>query len=71
MITYIIRRLLWGLVVLFLVSLIVFFSVRLLPGDPVLIFVAQQQTGAEHDRGAARQAAGGVRAGQAGPRPVS
>ena len=26
MITYIIRRLLWGLVVLFLVSLIVFFS---------------------------------------------
>ena len=45
MITYIIRRLLQGLVVLFLVSVIVFFSVRLLPGDPVLIFVSQQQTG--------------------------
>ncbi len=40
--TYIIRRLLWGAVVIFLVSLIVFFSVRLLPGDPVLIFVSQQ-----------------------------
>jgi peptide/nickel transport system permease protein len=38
---YIARRLLWGLVVLFLVSVIVFFSVRLLPGDPVLMFVAQ------------------------------
>ena len=40
--TYIIRRLLEGLLVLFLVSLIVFFSLRLLPGDPVLIFVSQQ-----------------------------
>ena len=45
MVTYIIRRLLMGIVVIFLVSLIVFFSVRLLPGDPVLIFVAQQQAG--------------------------
>jgi peptide/nickel transport system permease protein len=45
MVTYIIRRLLWGLVVIFLVSLIVFFSVRLLPGDPVLIFAAQMQSG--------------------------
>ena len=45
MVTYIIRRLLWGLVVLFMVSLIVFFSVRLLPGDPVLIFAAQMQSG--------------------------
>lgn len=45
MTTYIIRRLLWGLVVLFLVSLIVFFSIRLIPGDPVLIYAAQQQSG--------------------------
>lgn len=45
MVTYIIRRLLQGLVVLFLVSLIVFFSVRLLPGDPVLIFAAQMSSG--------------------------
>ncbi len=47
MVTYIVRRLLMGILVIFLMSLIVFFSVRLLPGDPVLIFVAQQQTGAQ------------------------
>jgi peptide/nickel transport system permease protein len=45
MVTYIIRRLLWGLVVLFLVSLIVFFSIRLVPGDPVLIYAAQLSSG--------------------------
>ena len=45
MITYVIRRLLIGILVLFLVSLIVFFSVRLLPGDPVLIYVAGQAGG--------------------------
>jgi peptide/nickel transport system permease protein len=45
MTTYIIRRLIIGLFVLFLVSLIVFFSVRLLPGDPALIYVSQQQGG--------------------------
>ncbi len=42
MTAYIIRRVLWGIVVLFLVSLIVFFSIRLIPGDPVLIYAAQQ-----------------------------
>jgi peptide/nickel transport system permease protein len=42
MVTYIIRRVLMGFVVIFLVSLIVFFSLRLLPGDPVLIYVSQQ-----------------------------
>jgi peptide/nickel transport system permease protein len=41
---YIVRRLLMALVVLFLVTLIVFFVMRLLPGDPLLIFVAQSQT---------------------------
>jgi peptide/nickel transport system permease protein len=45
MTTYIIRRLLMGVLVLFLVSLIVFFSLRLMPGDPVLIYVAGQQGG--------------------------
>lgn len=45
MLTYIVRRLLWGVVVLFLVSLIVFFSIRLVPGDPVLIYAAQMQSG--------------------------
>jgi len=41
MTTYIVRRLLIALVVLILVTLIVFFVMRLLPGDPVLIYVAQ------------------------------
>jgi len=45
MVTYIIRRLLMGAVVVFLMSLIVFFSIRLLPGDPVLIYAAQMQGG--------------------------
>jgi|CZCB01.1.fsa_nt_gi peptide/nickel transport system permease protein len=40
MLTYIARRLLWGIVVLILVSLIVFFTIRLLPGDPLLIYLA-------------------------------
>jgi peptide/nickel transport system permease protein len=41
MTTYIIRRLLQGLLVLFLVTILVFFVIRLLPGDPLIIFVAQ------------------------------
>jgi peptide/nickel transport system permease protein len=45
MTTYIIRRVLWGILVLFLVSLIVFFSLRLIPGDPVLIYAAQMASG--------------------------
>jgi peptide/nickel transport system permease protein len=45
MVTYIIRRLFMGIVVIFIMSLIVFFSIRLLPGDPVLLFAAQQQSG--------------------------
>lgn len=45
MVTYIIRRLLLGIVVIFLMSVIVFFSVRLLPGDPVLIYAAQMAGG--------------------------
>jgi peptide/nickel transport system permease protein len=42
MTTYIIRRLLMALVILFLVTLIVFFAMRLLPGDPLIIFLGQQ-----------------------------
>lgn len=45
MIAYILRRFFWGVVILFLVSLIVFFSIRLVPGDPVLIYAAQQSSG--------------------------
>jgi len=39
---YIIRRLLIGVIVLILVTLIVFFAMRLLPGDPLAIFLGQQ-----------------------------
>ena len=41
MTTYIIRRLLQALIVLLMVTLLVFFVMRLLPGDPLLIYVAQ------------------------------
>jgi peptide/nickel transport system permease protein len=41
MTTYIIRRLLMAVVVLVLVSLIVFFVMRLLPGDPLVIFMGR------------------------------
>jgi peptide/nickel transport system permease protein len=39
MLTYIIRRLLQAILIIFLVSLIVFFTMRLLPGDPILMIV--------------------------------
>ncbi len=42
MTTYIIRRLLLGIIVIVLVTLIVFFAMRLLPGDPLVIFMGQQ-----------------------------
>src|SRR3972149_6266414 len=41
MTTYIIRRLFMALVTLWLVTLIVFFVLRLLPGDPLIIFLGQ------------------------------
>ena len=41
MTTYIIRRLAQAIVVLVMVTLIVFFVMRLLPGDPLLIYLAQ------------------------------
>jgi peptide/nickel transport system permease protein len=43
MTTYIIRRLLMGLVVLVLVSIFIFLVMRLLPGDPLMLYVAQAQ----------------------------
>ncbi len=45
MVTYIIRRILMGILVLILVSLVVFFALRLLPGDPALIYVSGQSGG--------------------------
>jgi len=44
MTAYIIRRLLIAIIILFIVTLIVFFSIRLLPGDPLVIFLGQQAT---------------------------
>ena len=43
MYAYIIRRLIVALVVLVLVSLIIFLIMRLLPGDPVLLFISQDK----------------------------
>ena len=42
MAAYILRRLLMALIVLFLVTLFIFFTMRLLPGDPLVIYMAQQ-----------------------------
>src|SRR5512139_1828014 len=39
MTTYILRRLLLGLVVLILVTVIIFCFMRLLPGDPLYLFI--------------------------------
>lgn len=41
MAAYIIRRLVQGVIVLFLVTLLVFFIMRLLPGDPLQIYIGQ------------------------------
>ena len=41
MTTYIIRRIVHAFVVLILVTIIVFFVMRLLPGDPLLIYMAE------------------------------
>jgi peptide/nickel transport system permease protein len=43
MAAYITRRLLWALIILVLLTVVVFFSMRLLPGDPLMIYVAQSQ----------------------------
>lgn len=40
MTTYIIRRLLHAALVMLIVSLLVFLLMRLLPGDPILMYVA-------------------------------
>ncbi len=43
MAAYIIRRLLWALIILIMLTLVIFFAMRLLPGDPLMIYVAQSQ----------------------------
>jgi peptide/nickel transport system permease protein len=43
MTTYIVRRLLIGVIVLLLVTILIFLAMRLLPGDPLIIFISQSQ----------------------------
>jgi peptide/nickel transport system permease protein len=43
MTTYIVRRLLLGVIILLLVTLLVFLAMRLLPGDPLIIYISQSQ----------------------------
>jgi peptide/nickel transport system permease protein len=43
MITYIIRRLIQGILVLLVVSILVFGAMRFLPGDPLMLYIAQTQ----------------------------
>src|SRR4030042_6118879 len=43
MIAYIIRRLMLGVIILLLVTLLVFLAMRLLPGAPLIIFISQSQ----------------------------
>jgi peptide/nickel transport system permease protein len=43
MTTYIIRRLIGALIIIVMLTLVVFFAMRLLPGDPLMIYVAQSQ----------------------------
>jgi peptide/nickel transport system permease protein len=43
MAAYIVRRLIWAVIILFLLTVVVFFAMRLLPGDPLMIYVAQSQ----------------------------
>ena len=43
MTAYIIRRLIIGVIILLIVTLLVFLAMRLLPGDPLVIFISQSQ----------------------------
>jgi peptide/nickel transport system permease protein len=43
MVGYIVRRLLQGILVLILVTIFIFLVMRLLPGDPLVLYVAQSQ----------------------------
>jgi peptide/nickel transport system permease protein len=45
MTAYIIRRLMMGVLVLFLVTILVFLMMRLLPGDPLVLYISQNDLG--------------------------
>ena len=40
MTVYIVRRIIWAIILIILLTMLVFFTMRLLPGDPVLIYVS-------------------------------
>jgi peptide/nickel transport system permease protein len=44
MITYVTRRLIQGVIILILVTLFIFLIMRLLPGDPLLLYVSQNES---------------------------
>lgn len=44
MLAYIIRRLIQGVIVLMLVTLVIFITIRLLPGDPLLLLISQTES---------------------------
>ena len=58
MTTYIIRRVIIGIIILLIVSMMVFLLVRLLPGDPLMVFMGNYSLSGtintmgpeEHDR---------------------
>ena len=55
MTAYILRRLLLAFFCLFMITLIVFFAMRLLPGDPIIIYIGQsQQISAMDEEGIAK-----------------
>ena len=43
MTAYIIRRLFLGVIILLIVTMLVFLAMRLLPGDPLVIYITQSQ----------------------------
>lgn len=43
MVGYVIRRVFMGLIVIIIVTILVFLLIRLLPGDPLLVYLTQQQ----------------------------
>jgi peptide/nickel transport system permease protein len=43
MTTYIIRRLLMGVIVIIIVTILIFLVIRILPGDPLILYIHQQE----------------------------
>ena len=43
MVTYIVRRLILALIVLVIITLMIFLVIRLLPGDPIYLYMSRQE----------------------------